>query len=186
MIRPREMTKVRIISHSRNIRNVIESLYELKVLHIIDFKKDEGFDIGKPLKEAGYYSQQLIDIRSAISRLGVTNKPQYLKNIKEAQKKFADFNKTFKGIVTKLDESKAEESRLAADAGNPLANLGITKDKIKEVEHIIEALGQEDFLKIAQFTLGDIDDYTTKAQREKILKADPNGGNRNHKVVKRK
>jgi len=141
MIRPQKMTKVRIISPQSYVRNVIEALYDLQILHIVDFKKGEGFDIGQPMKEAAVYSQQLIDIRSAISRLGITGEPVYLRNIKDAQKKFAPINKAFKSTVIKLDSLKAEENRLMEEATNPLANLGITCDRILAYKTLVSFIG---------------------------------------------
>ncbi|MBI4010384.1 MAG: V-type ATP synthase subunit I [Candidatus Aenigmarchaeota archaeon] len=142
MIRPKEMTMVRIITPSRHVRNVIETLYELKVLHILDFKKgeDEFFDIGKPFKEATTYSEQLIALRSIISRLSITGTPKDLKNLSDAQKRLLELNKSFKDTVEKLDKTKSVENELLNDYKNPLANLGISH-KIKEFKSLVSFLG---------------------------------------------
>ncbi len=131
MIRPKAMTKVRIITPAKYIRNVIEPLYEMKILHIVDFRKDEnkdGFlDIGKPMKEADAYSRELISLRSAISRLGIKGKPAHVKSIGDAQERFAELDKPFRDDVSRLDALKAEEKQLAEEAGNPLAGLPIKR-----------------------------------------------------------
>lgn len=140
MIRPQPMSKVRIISHSRNVRSVIERLYDLQMLHIIDFRKGE-FDIGKPLKEAPAYSQQLIDLRSAISILGIKGQPRAVQNIGAAQKKFEALNKIFKKTATGMESLKAQENKLIEVSRNPLITLGPTKDKVKEYKSLASFIG---------------------------------------------
>ena len=140
MLTPKKMTNIRIISHSRNLRPVIETLYDLRLLHIVDFKRGD-MDIGKPLNEASFYSEHLIAARTALSRLGVKTSPKRLDNIKDAQKKFADVDKEFKRIAAALDELQAEESRLAAEINNPLAALGLTRGGVKEYKSLASFIG---------------------------------------------
>ena len=143
MIKPKEMTMVRIITPYRHVRNVIETLYDMRALHILDFKKGEGefFDIGRPFKEATIYSEQLIALRSIISRLNLSSIPKHLKNFREAQKKFFELNKTFKSIIEKFDKTKSVENALLNELTNPLTNLDITSDKIKEYKSLVSFLG---------------------------------------------
>ena len=143
MIRPKEMTMVRIIAPSRHVRNVIESLYDLKMLHIIDFKKMDGefFDIGKPFKEATSYSEQLIVLRSILSRLNISGVPEHLKNFKEAQEKFLELNKAFKSVVERLDNAKSIENKLFEEYSNPLTSLGIPRHKIRQYKSLVSFLG---------------------------------------------
>ena len=143
MIRPKEMTMVRIITPSRYTRNVVEALYDLKVLHILDFKKGdmEYFDIGKPFKEATTYSEQLISLRSTLYRLNISGIPKQLKNFRDSQKRFLGLNKIFKDIAENLDKLKSMESKLVEDANNPLVNLGITKGEIKEYKSLVGFIG---------------------------------------------
>ena len=143
MMHPKEMSMLRIITPSKYVNDVVESLYDLKLLHIVDFKKGEKefLDIGKPLKEANIYSEQLIDLRSIISRLKITGTPKNVKNFKDAQKKFSLLNKEFKDIVKTLDEIKTVEAGLMEQAKNPLSNLDITKDKVKAYKSLAGFMG---------------------------------------------
>lgn len=140
MIHPKAMTNVRIISHSRNVRNVIETLYDLQMLHIVDFKKG-GLDIGKPLHEASFYSEQLVEMRSIISRLALKGKPGRIKNIGDAQKKFAWLNKNFKGIATKLAALNEKENTLDEEINNPLSELEVTRDDVKDYKSLTSFIG---------------------------------------------
>ena len=143
MIRPKEMTMVRIISPSRTVRNVIETLYDLKILHILDFKKGdaESFDIGRPFEEATTYSEQLIALRSMMARLNISGVSKNLKNFREAQKKSSELNKIFGNIVEKFDNAKSIESGLLGEAINPITNLDITRDKIREFKSLVSFIG---------------------------------------------
>lgn len=134
MIRPQDMTMARIITPVKRIRTVVESLYDLKLLHIMDFKKTEEsfFDIGKPLKNADIYSQQLVDIRAMIARLGVSGTPTPIKNLRGAQKNFLKLNAVFKNLVKRLDKLKSEKKDLVEEANNPLINLTFTEGSLKE------------------------------------------------------
>ena len=143
MIRPKEMTMVRIISPSRTVRDVVETLYDLKVLHILDFKKGDAefFDIGKPFKEATSYSEQLIALRAMIARLGISGVPKNSKNFRDAQQKFFKLNKIFKSTIEKFDKAKSIENELLNEANNPLTGLGITREKIKEYKSLVSFAG---------------------------------------------
>ena len=143
MIKPIEMTKVRIISPSSQVRHVIETLYDMKLLHIVDFHKgeEEFFDIGKPFKEAAIYSEQLVDIRAVLYRLAISGAHRRMKNFHNAQKLFLEVNKKFKVIVSRLDKLKADENRLLEELKNPLIDLNISKDDIKDYKNLVVFTG---------------------------------------------
>lgn len=139
MIRPKDMSMVRIIVPYKRAKNVINSLYNLKMLHIVDFKKSEEsfFDIGAPFKEATIYSRHLVDLRSMISRLDISGKPKLIRDVHQANKKFFQINRSFKNIVNKLDGLKSEETELLNEANNPLKYLNIVKTEVPEFKYLI-------------------------------------------------
>ncbi|MBS3175801.1 V-type ATP synthase subunit I [Candidatus Woesearchaeota archaeon] len=71
MITPEPMSRVRIITPQCYSYEMIEALYQLKLLHVFDSKED-GLDIGAPLKHVENLSECLLLIRNLKSALGFT------------------------------------------------------------------------------------------------------------------
>jgi V/A-type H+-transporting ATPase subunit I len=73
------MTKIAIVGTKDLMKETIEILHSLKIIHIVDFKEqDETFQIGKPLGEVSKFSELLLSIRSVISTFDI--RPQNLKS----------------------------------------------------------------------------------------------------------
>ncbi|OGD46620.1 hypothetical protein A3K69_08850 [Candidatus Bathyarchaeota archaeon RBG_16_57_9] len=69
---PEEMTRVVVVGSIESLDATIECLYELGVLHLIDFtEQDEEFRIGQPLPTASDTSQKLLKLRSIIRSLEI-------------------------------------------------------------------------------------------------------------------
>ncbi|NPV51143.1 MAG: V-type ATP synthase subunit I [Candidatus Methanofastidiosum sp.] len=72
------MTKIAIVGTKDLMKDTIEILHSLKIIHIVDFKEqDETFQIGKPLGEVSRFSELLLSLRSLISTFDI--RPQNLK-----------------------------------------------------------------------------------------------------------
>src|SRR3972149_132417 len=72
MLRPAPMTRALLVGPRDALEGVIEALYPLKPLHIVDHREGEfGFDIGKPLRQASDASEVLVKLRSIASVLQV-------------------------------------------------------------------------------------------------------------------
>src|SRR4030042_263236 len=72
MLRPEKMTRAVVVGSIESLDVTIECLYELGVLHLIDFtKQDEEFKIGQPLPKASGSSQKLLKLRSMIRSLSL-------------------------------------------------------------------------------------------------------------------
>lgn len=72
MLRPARMAKLTILSSRQALRPVVEALYALRAVHLVDFSEGrdpafEGFRIGKPLPEGPAASDRLVRVR-ALSR----------------------------------------------------------------------------------------------------------------------
>lgn len=72
MLRPAPMTRALLVGPRDALEGVIEALYSLELLHIVDHREGEfGLDIGKPLRQASEASEVLVKLRSIASVLQV-------------------------------------------------------------------------------------------------------------------
>lgn len=74
MLRPTRMTKIRICGPQTRLSSLIRLLYSLKLVHLLDHKKTEAVDIGKPLAHSERISGLLIKIHSLLSSFEHTPK----------------------------------------------------------------------------------------------------------------
>src|SRR5881396_2593042 len=70
MPRPVPMTRALIVGPRENLEATVESLYGLKLVHIVDHREgEEGLEIGRPLPTASEASEILVKLRSIASAL---------------------------------------------------------------------------------------------------------------------
>src|SRR6267143_5451594 len=70
MPRPVPMTRALIVGPRENLEATVESLYALKLVHIVDHREgEEGLEIGRPLPTASEASEILVKLRSIASVL---------------------------------------------------------------------------------------------------------------------
>src|SRR3989441_658069 len=70
MPRPVPMTRALIVGPRENLEAMVESLYNLKLVHIVDHREgEEGLEIGRPLPTASEASEILVKLRSIASVL---------------------------------------------------------------------------------------------------------------------
>jgi V/A-type H+-transporting ATPase subunit I len=100
MFRPEEMTRAVIVGSIDSLETTVRCLYELDVLHLIDFtSQDEEFKLGQPLPNASEASQKLLKLRSVIRALGIEeHRP-------ESKFKVAEVNKRLEQALVTLDVS---------------------------------------------------------------------------------
>ncbi len=144
MIRPKAMEFVRIIGSNRTIENVIETLYDMSMLHLVDFKKPEKdfMDIGTPLKKAPIYSEQLLKARSMISFFGAHGEPRHISRFGAAKKRFAVLERRFRHLVDDLDKLRAEEAKLEELSNHPLAVLDIEANELAGLSSVKAFVGK--------------------------------------------
>src|SRR3989338_112913 len=70
----REMSKIKVIGSKRAMKDVIEKLHDLKVMHITE--NEENLKIGESLPDAEKISSSLVQLRSAISVLGISGETE--------------------------------------------------------------------------------------------------------------
>jgi V/A-type H+/Na+-transporting ATPase subunit I len=74
MIKPKTMRKLTVFGPKTYLKEVIETMYDLNVVHIEDHTKkneDEFFDIGEPFKENEKFAELLVKLRTIISNLNI-------------------------------------------------------------------------------------------------------------------
>src|SRR3990170_15651 len=72
MLRPEPMTRVLVVGPKDQLERVIETLYELRLVHLVDHHGEDGvISIGKPLPRASEISENLVKLRSIASILKV-------------------------------------------------------------------------------------------------------------------
>jgi V/A-type H+-transporting ATPase subunit I len=69
------MTRVVVVGPRDMLERTIETLHEVKALHIVDHQPEEGMGIGKPLPQASEASEDLVKLRSIRSILAVDRPP---------------------------------------------------------------------------------------------------------------
>lgn len=76
MLQPERMKRIVVTGPKSTQERVIKTLYKMKVLHIVDHKKDNFFDIGSPLETANQLSEVVIKLRSAAHQLKIDMKKE--------------------------------------------------------------------------------------------------------------
>ena len=65
MLRPEPMSRVLLVGPRESLDNVIDVLYDLKLVHLVDYREeDDTLRIGKPLPKASEISENLVKLRS--------------------------------------------------------------------------------------------------------------------------
>jgi len=104
---PYEMSSVLIAGPKSIQESIIQELHDLRVLHIVDYSRNEHADIGTPLESAPRLSETLVKVRSLVSAL----------NVKKGSKKFElkkgllEINTNVKKISEELKIKVAEISK---------------------------------------------------------------------------
>ncbi|HLC59163.1 MAG TPA: V-type ATP synthase subunit I [archaeon] len=144
MIKPQKMELVRIIGVNKNVQNVIETLYDMKVLHLVDFKKSEDsfLDIGKPMKDAAFYSEQLLNVKSMISFFKITGEPNDVGKFRESTEIFDKIQKEFKRLVDERDGLKSEENKRIELLNHPMYILGMKSKDVTGLSSVKVFIGK--------------------------------------------
>ena len=100
MIYPEKMDRVTIVSPKTHIKEVIDILYELKVLHIKDYLPEGEVAIGTPLSDAEKISELILDLYSIKSQIVL---PKTIVKQRLSMKATEKYLKSVKSRVTKLN-----------------------------------------------------------------------------------
>jgi len=149
MLRPEEMTRVVVVGSISSLDATIECLYELGVLHLIDFtKQDEEFKIGQPLPKASDDSQKLLKLRSIIRALNIEErKPKEKMPVGDINRKIEqalvtlDLNTTSKTEARQKIQSLIREKESEITALSPFEDFGIPVEDYEGYDNILSLAG---------------------------------------------
>src|SRR5437867_10364204 len=147
MLRPVPMTRALIVGPRDDLEAIVEKLYALKVLHIVDHKEgEEDLAIGKPLETAAEASEVLVKLRSIASVL----------QIKESEAEgvepvIGDVRQKILALELNISEEDAAKKKTQAlivelqqkiDAITPLAQLPLSLEDYRGYETLEVFVGR--------------------------------------------
>jgi V/A-type H+-transporting ATPase subunit I len=144
MLRPEEMTRTVVVGSIESLDVTIECLYELGILHLIDFtKQDEEFKLGQPLPKASDASQKLLKLRSMIRALEIEgHKPDAKLPVKTIKKQIEqamvtlDLNTSSKAETRQKIQSLIREKDAEIRALEPITSFGVPVEDYDGYESI--------------------------------------------------
>lgn len=108
MLRPKEMERIIVTGPKGVQESVIKELHSLKVLHIVEYSKDDMADIGKPLENSSRLSEIVVKIRAIISSLGIKNDG----NVSEFKGNLLDIERSVKRLADEVNKGSEELRRV--------------------------------------------------------------------------
>lgn len=135
MLKCEEMTQVRITAPKNKMKSVINALYDLRLLHFIEFKKKaekEFLDIAEPLGEGEQYSEQLLKLRAIIEYFQLTGKGEKIFDLQAAGRKLERIKEEFLQKKEELEELRKQKEHLQSELENPLLLLGLDAALLQE------------------------------------------------------
>ncbi len=130
MLKPKEMVRVLIVGPRDFLPSTIGLLYDLQVLHIVDFEEaDETFEMGQPLDTASEVSETLLRLRSIAGVLdleasNITDReevgPDAAQKLMTLDLNIREEDETRKGI-----EARLADLRPRIESLTPFASLGL-------------------------------------------------------------
>jgi len=118
MISPKKMCKVLIIGNKEKLEDCINALYDLKIIHIIDYNdKEDGFERGKPSKKSSIFSEYVLSLRSLkdILHLSSSESNHEIKDI--------EFSLEFKKRLEKIENQVMEKRKKIDDIEMLLSDI---------------------------------------------------------------
>lgn len=172
MLRPERMSKVSVTGSKAVMEEVIETVHELNLLHVVDYDdRWEGFRVGDTRPEAEPLSETLVTVRSIESILNIDEEdagPSRIVTDEEIDAEIEDV----RGRVNELDDRRAElreehrdiDDRLASV--RPFARLGIDLDLLSGYNALDTAVveGREDEIEEELSETEGIEEFETFAE----------------------
>jgi len=150
MLRPDRMSKVSVTGSRAVMDDVIETVYELNLVHLSDYDGSwEGFEQGDPIEGADEASEKLVTVRSLESILDIDDEDAGPSRI-VTDEALEDELESVRTEVNELDDRRSDlendlrdvEERL--DSVQPFADLGIDLDLLSGYETLQVAVGEAD------------------------------------------
>ena len=149
MLRPEEMTRAVVVGSIESLDSTIECLYELGVLHLIDFtEQDEEFKLGQPLAKASGSSQKLLKLRSMMRTLEIEgHKPKDKLKVKEINRRLEqamvtlDLNTSTKAETRQKIQSLMREKEGEMKGLEPVRAFGVPVESYEGYENLSVLVG---------------------------------------------
>ncbi|WP_435155860.1 V-type ATP synthase subunit I [Haladaptatus sp. DFWS20] len=148
MLRPEQMSRVSITGSERVLHDVIEIVYDLRLMDLTDYDGSwEGFDPGNPVEKADDISEKLVTIRAIKSTLDIDEDEVDVKRIVTDEAVETELE-DIRVRVNELDDRRSEleddlhtvEEKI--DSAKPLTDLGIDIDLLSGYENLLVAVGK--------------------------------------------
>lgn len=149
MLRPEKMTRTVIVGSIDGIDDAVECLFQMGVLHLIDFtKQDQDFKLGQPLPKASGASQKLLKLRSIIRSLEIEDhKPRKSFSIPEIHSKLEQALVTLDLNTSGRLESRAKIQALIREKDaevkslTPVRSFGIPVENFDGYDNVSSLVG---------------------------------------------
>ncbi|MGQ9587093.1 MAG: V-type ATP synthase subunit I [Thermoplasmata archaeon] len=143
------MTRTVVVGSIESLDVAIECLYELGVLHLIDFtKQDEEFRLGQPLPEASDVSQKLLKLRSIMRSLEIEqHRPEQKYHVKEINKRLEqalvtlDLNTSSKVEARQRIQALIRDKESEIKALEPFKRFGIPVENYSGYDSVASFVG---------------------------------------------
>jgi V/A-type H+-transporting ATPase subunit I len=147
VLRPERMTRTVIVGPRDKLHHVIEALYDLKLVHIVDHRgEDDTFRIGKPLPPAAELSDNLVKLRSIASILSLKQAPKGKESVRleELRQKILalELNITEEDAARKKAESLLLDLDRRIEELSPFAELRLPLEAYRGYESIAVLTGR--------------------------------------------
>ncbi|MFB6134523.1 MAG: V-type ATP synthase subunit I [Halanaeroarchaeum sp.] len=150
MLRPEQMSKISMAGTRAVMRDVIEAVHEMHVVHFSDYDGAiDGFETGSPLSGADAAAEKLVTVRSFESILDVTEEdagPTRIVSLDDIEEELG----TIRSEVNDLDdrrsavEDELRELEERIDAAEPFVDLGYDLELLSGYDSIEVAVGEGD------------------------------------------
>ena len=137
MLKPKKMSKVLIVGGKEALEKTITTLYDLKIIHIIDYNgEDDGFSIGRPIKKTSLFSEYILSLRALKDILNLSDAPV------DHELNDFEFSKDFKSQLNGLEENVIKKHKKLDDIHILLTDI----EKIDDIDEIKKlGLSKQDF-----------------------------------------
>lgn len=147
------MIKISVTGPKTELKNVIEELHDLELLHIDDY--DGELETGNPFEEAEDVSQLLVDVRSLISKLpDVEDYEEGSVQLSEVDHRISDVKNRVETIENNIEKLKDVNSDLRnqRDFFEKLEGADIEVEDLEGTETLDVFVGKLDSQKLKQET----------------------------------
>jgi len=147
MLKAKTMSKISVFGLKAHMKEIIETMYNLNVVHIEDYSKKEEediFDIGEPFSENEHYAELIVKLRTIISNLNISRKPvkKSKSSLKEIGKKTNEIYEKTAYLLRKQDYSlKIKNIYEKKELARCLNSLRIDIDESIDYSSLVHYIG---------------------------------------------